>query len=95
MATFGRLFSVARANNLAFAGNYMIEGQTLRGGDAFRSRVVLFPPHSLFPIRDVWSEADGSWSFTSLAAGTYGVLAIDKTAERNAATYWYVTAVPM
>lgn len=95
MATTGRVFNPARADHLYNAGLYKIEGQTLRSGDAYRARVLLFTSASIFPIRDQWSEADGAFSFTGLALGEYLLIAIDKSAERNAVTYSYVTSVAM
>lgn len=91
----GTLFPVYRADNSYFGGNYKVAGQTLRGGDAYRARVLLFPEASIIPIRDTWSAVDGSWVFLNLASGWYHVWAIDKTAERNAVTYSYVAAVAM
>ena len=95
MATFGRILAPLRAAEVLDAGAYKIEGQTLRGGSAYRSRVLLFPMNSMFPIREAWSAVDGSWSFENLALAEYLVLAIDKSGERNAVTYSFVESVPM
>jgi len=95
MATYGTVIGIFGSIQAADGGAYKIEGQALRGGDPYRARVLLFNSDSLFPIRDTWSAEDGSWSFENLAPKTYLVLAIDKTAERNAVVYSYVTAVAM
>lgn len=90
-----RLLEWQRTPAVDFSGAYKIQGQTLKGGVAFRARVMLFGQNSVIPLREAWSESDGSWSFTGLRAGTYIVIAIDKSGERNAGVYSHVTAVAM
>lgn len=96
MSTSGRLLSLSRAPAYGYSGAYKIEGQTLEGGAQVSRRVVLFPQNSLTPIRDVASSAsDGTYSFQQLAQGTYIVLGIDKSGNRNAVVYSHVSAVAM
>lgn len=90
-----RLMDFSRSIAIDFSGAYKVEGQSLKGGVAFRARIILFPQNSIIPIREAWSEEDGSWSFDGLKNGEYIVLAIDKTGSRNAATFSHITAVAM
>lgn len=95
MSTSGSLITLYRNTQNADAGAYKVVGQTLRGGDGYRARVILSKMDAIFPMREAWSEDDGSFSFENLAAGGYLVIAIDKSAERNAVVYAFVSAVPM
>lgn len=95
MATSGRTITFERTPTFYDAGVYKVEGQTLEDGVAKRARVLMFRSDSFAPIRDVWTGADGAFSFTNLKYSTYHVIAIDKTAERNLAGYSFVTPVAM
>lgn len=93
--TAEQLLDFRRSEWYDFSGAYKVEGQVLKGGVAFRARVILFSQNSVLPVREAWAESDGSWSFTGLMAGNYIVLVIDKSGERNAGVYSHVTAVAM
>lgn len=87
---------VPAAGVLAFAGSYKITGQTLDAGLPVRRDVLLFPQSApALCIRYAYSDASGNFAFYNLAAGSYIVLGIDKSAARNAVVYDFVTAVAM
>jgi hypothetical protein len=58
-------------------------------------RVRLFDALTGRVIREVWSAADGTYSFNGIRAGTYFVIAHDHTLEYNAVIRDRIEAVPM
>lgn len=58
-------------------------------------RVRLFDALTGRVIRETWSAADGTYSFTKIRAGTYFVTAHDHTLEHGAVIRDRIEAVPM
>lgn len=58
-------------------------------------RVRLFDALTGRVIRETWSAADGSYSFTKIRAGTYFVTAHDHALEYNAVIRDRIEAMPM
>lgn len=78
-----------------YSGLYKLVGTTSAGGVAYPAYVLVYPETSFErPIRSTYS-ADGTFTFTYLAAGTYMVLAVDPTGTYRSLSYSFVNAVPM
>ena len=69
--------------NVSFGGHYQIIGTAQRLGANARKRIRLHDRRTGLLIREVWSESDGSFSFTYLknAPESYIVMELDDEAN--------------
>ena len=82
----GRLMTTTIRRDMVWGGRYQIIGTAKRLGANTRKRIRLHERLTGLPIREVWSESDGSFAFTYLKYAPEAYIVMELDDESN--TQW-------
>lgn len=81
------VINLIKVFSVVWSGMYRVRGSTAVAGtpDVMVSRlVVLFDERSKYPVRSLFSNADGTYDFTYVGRGPWSIVSYDHTGEYNA-----------